>query len=107
MRKKYVPVELWNTCNDPGINRRFSLIRKVPLISIKYDQKYFPNKVDFSIVDFIVENFSVDYWYPIFVNPNYYLIDGQHRFQAANRLGLKYMDVVVDMEAKPKLKIYK
>lgn len=105
MKKDYVPVELWNT-NNPEINRAFRLVRRVSITSIKIDKKYFswPNEVDPAFVDFLVGNFSADYLDPIFVNEDYFLLDGQHRLQAMKRLGFKYVDIVIVIEEELKAK---
>jgi ParB-like chromosome segregation protein Spo0J len=34
-------------------------------------------------------------WIPITVNKELYLLDGQHRLEAAKRMKLKYIDVVI------------
>ena len=95
METNYIPVELWvDTFRPPS----FTFVRKVPLSKIKIDKSLFSwqNEVDPSQVDFIVKNFDVDFWMPILVNSDYFLLDGQHRLQVAKRLGLKYIDVVID-----------
>lgn len=99
--KTYIPVELWkSTYTDPAIAETFTFVEKVPLSKIRIDKKLlsWQNEVSPSFVDFIVENFDIDFWMPILVNPDYFLLDGQHRLQAARIMGLKYIDVVMDRE---------
>lgn len=101
--KIYIPVELWrDTYTNPQIAKSFTFIERVPLSDIKIDKSLFSwqNEVSPSQVDFMVENFNVDFWMPILINSDYFLLDGQHRLQAAKKLGLKYIDVVIDNERK-------
>ena len=99
-RRKYIPTgEIWkDTYLRPEIMRAFTLIEKVPLSTIKIDKRHFSwqNAVDQSQVEFILMNFNRDFWMPILVNRDYFLLDGQHRLQVAKRLGLELIDVVID-----------
>ena len=99
-RRKYIPIDpIWKeTYARPEIMRAFTLIEKVPLSTIKIDKRHFSwqNDVDFSQVEFILMNFNRDFWMPILVNRDYFLLDGQHRLQVAKRLGLELIDVVID-----------
>jgi hypothetical protein len=99
-RKKYIPTgEIWKeTYLRPEIMRAFTLIEKVPLSTIKIDKRHFSwqNDVDPSQVDFILTNFNRDFWMPSLVNRDYFLLDGQHRLQVAKRMGLEFIDVVID-----------
>ena len=99
--RDYIPVELWrSTYADPQIAKLFTFVERVPISDIKIDKRLFSwqNEIDPAQVDSIVGNFDVDFWMPIMVNPGYFLLDGQHRLQAADKLGLKYIDVVVKYE---------
>ena len=101
--KNYIPVELWrDTYTNPQLSKAFTFVEKVPLSKIKIDKNLFSwqNKVSLSRVNFIVENFDIDFWMPILISPNYFLLDGQHRLQVARKLGLKYIDAVIDNERK-------
>ena len=101
--KNYIPVELWrSTYTNPNVAKSFTFIEKVPLSKIKIDNRLFSwqNEVDHSRVDFIVKNFNLDFWMPILINSDYFLLDGQHRLQVAKKLGLKYIDAVIDNERK-------
>lgn len=79
-------------------------IKKYPIDKIKFNKKYlsFANKVREEDVNWIINDFHIEGWEPIFLNPRYYLIDGQHRLAAAKRMGLKYMDAVIIDEEKGK-----
>jgi hypothetical protein len=98
-KKKYVPIgEIWKEAySSPQLMKSFTLVERVPLINVKIDKKFFswPNEVDFEQVDFIIKNFDQDFWMPIMVNKDYFLLDGQHRLQVAKQLGLKFIDVVI------------
>jgi ParB-like chromosome segregation protein Spo0J len=37
----------------------------------------------------------LNFWTPITLDEEGYLLDGQHRLEAAKRMGLKYIDVVI------------
>ena len=101
-KKKYIPMgEIWKeTYSRLEITKSFHLVEKVPLSKITIDKRLFcwQNEVDPAQVDFIVKNFDQDFWMPILVNRDYFLLDGQHRLQAAMRMGLKFIDAVIDNE---------
>jgi hypothetical protein len=101
-KKKYIPIsEIWKeTYSRPPVAISFTLVEKVPITEIKIDKRLFSwqNKVDKSQVDFIIKNFDQDFWMPILVNRCYFLLDGQHRLRVAKRMGLEFIDVVIDKE---------
>jgi len=70
---------------------------KVKIADIKIDKKLFSfyNEVSKDEVQSIVSNFDLIAWIPITVNKDFYLLDGQHRLEAAKKMNLKYIDVVV------------
>lgn len=93
--------EIWkDTYSRPEIKQSFQLVEKVPISTIKIDKRLFAwqNEVDFSQVDFIIENFNRDFWMPILVNQDYFLLDGQHRLQVARKMGVDFIDVAVQIE---------
>lgn len=92
--RDYIPVQLWRDSYQPPF---FTFVEKVPISKIKIDNRLFAwqNRVSPSRVDFIVENFDIDFWMPIIVNSDYYLLDGQHRLRVANKLKLKYVDAII------------
>jgi hypothetical protein len=99
-RRNYIPtLPMWN---DMYV-RNFDLPywtpeAKVPIRKIKVDKGRlaFANPVSRSEVSRIVGNFDIRVWMPILVDKEYYVLDGQHRLAAAKRLGLRYIDVVVE-----------
>jgi hypothetical protein len=96
--KNYIPADLWkDTYKSPQMERSFTFVEKVPLSKIKIDKSLFSfqNDVSPSFVDFITANFDKDFWMPILVNAEFFLLDGQHRLQVAKKLGLKYIDVAI------------
>lgn len=65
--------------------------------NIKFDKNRlsFHNPIYESTVLNIIENFDILGWIPITLDKEYYLLDGQHRLEAARRMKLKYIDVVI------------
>lgn len=76
----------------------------VSIDKIKIDKKYlsFPNPVRQEEVDYIVNDFCLDGWEPIMINQDNFLLDGQHRIEAAKRMGLEYIDVIIEDNEKLK-----
>ncbi len=75
----------------------WSLADKVPIEKIKIDTRLFsyPNSINVESAKSIAKYFDLDLWNPILVNKDYFLLDGQHRLEAAKSMGLKYIDVIV------------
>jgi hypothetical protein len=84
--------------SKPEYHGRWTLATKVPVDKIKIDRSLlsFPNELNWYEVDYMIKNFEQGAWFPIMVNPEYFLLDGQHRLAAAKKMNLKYIDVVVD-----------
>ena len=103
-KKRYIPMgEIWKeTYLRPQVMKSFQLVERVPLSKITIDKRLFSwqNEVNFSQVDFIVKNFDHDFWMPILINRDYFLLDGQHRLQVAEKMGLEFIDAVIDIERK-------
>lgn len=99
-RKQYIPtLNHWHSMFlNPSFGGRWTIENRISVSEIKTDKSLFSfrNEVSESRVDSMVEEFNIEYWIPIMVNPEYFLLDGQHRLQTAKRLGLKYIDVIVD-----------
>jgi len=70
---------------------------KVAIDKIKIDKKLmtYDNPIYESTLFDIINCFDNIFWYPITVNMDYYLLDGQHRLEAARRMNLKFIDVVI------------
>jgi ParB-like chromosome segregation protein Spo0J len=97
--KNYIPAPeyhktLWAYSAYPELFRRFD---KYPIRKIKFNNKYlhFKNPVRQNTVNSIVTEFYIGAWEPIFLNEKGYLTDGQHRLAAANKMKLKYIDVII------------
>ncbi|MBU4360604.1 ParB N-terminal domain-containing protein [Patescibacteria group bacterium] len=75
---------------------------KVSIKKIKINRKLFAfdNAVNIENVNYMLMNFSKDLWSPINVNTDYYLLDGQHRLALAKKLGLNYIDVIIENKSK-------
>ena len=86
-----------NYCAYKEYPNVFKPTDKFPIDEIKIDKKYFdfPNPISEEDVNYIINNFCLDGWEPIMINNDYFLIDGQHRLEAAKRMGLKYIDVII------------
>jgi hypothetical protein len=101
-KKNYIPIGIiWKeTYSRPEIMASFTLVEKVPLSKIITDKSLFSwqNEVDSFQVEFILENFDRDFWMPILVNEDFFLLDGQHRLEVAKRKGLEFIDVVIDKQ---------
>ncbi|GIK09979.1 MAG: ParB/RepB/Spo0J family partition protein [Anaerolineales bacterium] len=99
-RKQYIPtLNYWHSMFlNPSFGGRWTIENRIPVSEIKIDKSLFSfqNEVSEGQVDSMVEEFNIEYWIPITVNPEYFLLDGQHRLQTVKRLGLKYIDVIVD-----------
>lgn len=78
----------------------FKIKNKVEIDKIKIDKKYFSyvNPIYEETIDSIINDFYIDAWEPIWINPEMFLLDGQHRLCAAKKMGLKYIDVVIHDE---------
>ena len=82
----------------PAYNGRWTPVDKIPISKIQIDKSLFAfqNDVSKDEVNYIVENFELSVWHPILLNRNYFLLDGQHRLEVAKRLGLDFIDVIIE-----------
>ena len=82
----------------PEFNGRWVVQTKIPIAKLKIDKALFSfqNEVDMDAVEYMCKNFEVGAWYPVMVNPGFFLLDGQHRLAAAQKMKLQFIDVVVD-----------
>lgn len=100
MPKNYIPSPdyLTSMYSNPCFHGRWVVVEKVPVSQIKIDRSLFSfqNEVSPTEVEWICKEFHVGARYPIMVNSEFFLLDGQHRLAAAKRMKLKYIDVVVD-----------
>ena len=76
---------------------------KTPIEKIKVDKTLFSfqNEVNWTEVEYMSKNFEIGAWFPIMVNRDFFLLDGQHRLAAAQNMKLKFLDVVIDNGEKP------
>lgn len=76
---------------------------KTPIEKIKVDKTLFSfqNEVNWTEVEYISKNFEIGAWFPIMVNRDFFLLDGQHRLAAAQNMKLKFLDVVIDNGEQP------
>ena len=71
--------------------------RRVAIANIQVSKKRLPyaNPVDMAEVTRIIFDFFQEAWEPIHISPDSFLLDGQHRLKAAEKMGLRYIDVIV------------
>ena len=105
MKKTYIPSPEYLTCmyDKPEFKGRWTVESKIPIERIKMDRTLFShqNEINWADVESIAENFDIGAWFPIMVNPAFFLLDGQHRLAAAQKMKLKYLDVVIDNGEQP------
>jgi hypothetical protein len=99
-KRTYIPSPdyLTSMYSKPEFNGRWVVQTKLPIEKIKIDKTLFSfqNDVDMDAVEYLCENFEIGAWYPVMVNTEYFLLDGQHRLAATQKMNLQYIDVVVD-----------
>ncbi len=99
-KRTYIPSPdyLKSMYSKPVFNGRWIVRTKIPLEKIKIDKSLFSfqNDVDLDVVEYMCKNFEVGAWYPVMVNKDFFLLDGQHRLAVAQKMKLQYIDVVVD-----------
>jgi hypothetical protein len=78
----------------------FTPTPKTPIDQIKVDKSLWSWQNDRSEerVSYMLTNFDESLWEPVYINPDYFLLDGQHRLEVAKRMGLKFLDVVIENE---------
>lgn len=88
--------------DNPSFGGMWSARDKALIDAIKIDNNIFDsqNEVDYKRVLDMLANFVQELWLPIVVNERNYLLDGQHRLQAAKQLCLTYVDVIVQIVAR-------
>lgn len=100
MPKNYIPSPdyLTSMYSNSCFQGRWKVVEKVPVSQIKINKALFSfqNEIGSTAVEWICKEFHVGAWYPIMVNSEYFLLDGQHRLAAAKKMKLKYIDIVID-----------
>lgn len=74
----------------------WKLIEKFPIKKIKHNSLNYPNPLMKKQVNEMVEEFYPFGFYPIRINQNYQLKDGQHRLKFAELCGFEFIDVWVE-----------
>jgi DNA adenine methylase len=95
----YIPVIKNNITMFTNFEEPFWTFKeKVSINEIRIDKKLmsFENRILNSTLNNIIYYFDEDFWLPITINKDYFLLDGQHRLEAAKRMNLKYIDVVIE-----------
>lgn len=105
MKKTYIPSPEYLTSmyDKPEFRGRWTVASKIPIEKIKVDRTLFSHQNEFNRADVesIADNFEISAWFPIMVNPAFFLLDGQHRLAAAQKMKLEYLDVVIDNGEQP------
>ena len=105
MKKTYIPSPEYLTSmyDKPEFNGRWIVMLKTPIEKIKVDKTLFSfqNEVNWTEVEYISKSFEIGAWFPIMVNRDFFLLDGQHRLAVAQRMKLQYLDVVIDNGEQP------
>ncbi|CAN5761501.1 hypothetical protein BH24DEI2_BH24DEI2_26990 [soil metagenome] len=76
----------------------YKVVEKFPINAIQRLPDY-PNRLDERWAFRLLVDFSRERWEPITIDPEHYLLDGQHRLWVAERMALSYVDVIIDTEA--------
>ncbi len=84
----------------PQFHGKWILREKVPVGNIHIDRSLFDwnNPIYPEQVEFLTQNFDQEFWAPVLVNPEFFLLDGQHRLEVAKQFGLEYIDVVIEQD---------
>jgi hypothetical protein len=100
MKKTYIPSPEYLTSmySKPEFKGRWIVVLKVPIEKIKVDKSLFSfqNEVNWTEVEYISSNFEIGAWFPVIVNQDFFLLDGQHRLASAQIMKLRHVDVVID-----------
>lgn len=103
MKTTYIPSPdyLTSMYSKPEYHGRWMVVPKVPVDKIQIDKSLFsfPNALSWNEVEYMSKNFELGAWFPIMVNSEYFLLDGQHRLATAKKMKLKYIDIVIDKDS--------
>jgi ParB-like nuclease domain len=104
-RVKYIPCE---ESSLPGflihknyhVQLNWFFKSKVLLDDIKLPENSLESRdwIDKETINNIVNDFYPSGWEAVRVNPKMEILDGYHRLVAAKKLGLKYIDIIIDYE---------
>ena len=91
--KDYIPTYF----GDDSFRIVGTIERKVDIKKLRIDKKRlsYANPIYAETVNNIVNNFHIEGWEPIWVDDEYCIRDGQHRYTAAKKMKLKYVDVLM------------
>jgi len=79
-----------------GSNVGFELIEKFPIKKVKYNPSFFANHLNIKNVIAMIDEFYPFGFFPIRLDENFNLLDGQHRLKFAELCGLEYLDVWIE-----------
>lgn len=78
----------------------WKLLEKFPIDNIKHNQKEYPNSISMNQVIEMIEDFHPFGFYPIRIDSNFNLKDGQHRLKFAQLCNFKFIDVWIEEKNK-------
>lgn len=84
----------------PCLEHWKDMFRQYDFFIEEIKRKKLMNEVCGGDVLYMLLNFSKDVWMPITLDEKNFLIDGQHRLELAKQMGLKYIDVVIQLNLK-------
>ncbi len=74
----------------------WKLVEKFPIEKIVHDVTNYPNQISMMEVDYMLKDFYPFGFYPIRLNKDYLLVDGQHRLKVAEICGFEFIDVWIE-----------
>ena len=95
--------EMWINASKRDFDWDWIPIDKVRIKKIKVDKKFLPNEVDNNEVIYMINNFDEEVWFPVMINEDYFLLDGQHRLRLAFHTCMKYIDVIMEKRKDPEV----
>jgi hypothetical protein len=98
--KHYIPVDaFFLEMFANAFPKDCTAVRRFPIKNIRFNKRLLPYNytgIDYEEVDYLVNNFYLESWEPFKVNKDYYLIDDRNRLEAAKRMKLRYVDIIID-----------
>lgn len=85
------------TLMHKGFEGYHTAILKVPINQIKRPNSY-PNELDEREAFRILMEFDRERWDPVYIDPEYNLLDGQHKLWVAKQMGYHFIDAIMVRE---------
>lgn len=86
----------------PELNYSFGFKRRFNINEIKIDKSLFSfnNPIIKDTIDKILYNFQIDFWDPIMINEDWFLLDWQHRLEFCRIKWIEFIDVIINKNGK-------